>query len=415
MSSLLFAVLLSGCSEYGLETDPDGVDLLALEPNVDVDGDGIPDVNLDTDGDGVADLDIDLDGDGIPDINLDLDGDGVADLDIDIDSDGIPDINLDVDDDLVPDLDIDTNGDQDPDVNVDLDGDGIPDINIDNDGDLFPDINIVDSFVVPEITDVDIVFFGDTSGSMEEELAQIGGRIAEFTQRLAAQGGDWQLASVNGDDGCAIDTVFTPETPDWATRFADAVLVQPNDEDTDERGLVTVARAVEQVGPNDCNAGLLRPNAMVHAIMLSDENDESPGFDGGNPDYWQPFVDRIVASKAGVQGLVRLSAIAGPTPDGCDGADPGFGYVEAMQGTGGTFLSICDAWEEQLDLLAQASVVQDTFALSVRPDPATIQITVNLMPVPASDWVYDAVTNSVRFVNNAPDVNMLVEIRYEVP
>ncbi|MCB9675332.1 MAG: hypothetical protein H6737_09465 [Alphaproteobacteria bacterium] len=413
MTSILLSFLLSGCSEYGLANDPAKLDLTDLEPNVDTDGDGIPDVNLDTDGDGVADLDIDLDGDGVPDLNIDLDGDGQPDLNIDIDGDATPDLDIDTNGDQVPDVNIDIDSDGEPEINIDTDGDGVPNINIDTDGDGLPDIDLTDTFVVPEISDVDIIFFGDTSGSMEEELSQIGYRIAEFTSRLQAAGGDWQLISVNGDQGCAIDTIFTPDTPDWANRFADAVLVQPQDEETDERGLVTVARAVGKTGPGECNEGLVRPNAMLHAIFLSDENDESPGFDSGDPNYWQQFVDRIVDAKFGVQGLTRLSAITGPTPDGCNGSDPGFGYVEAMQGTGGTFLSICDAWEEQLDLLAQASVVLDTFPLSVPADPATINVSVNLQPVPASDWVYDPVTNSVEFVANAPEVGEVVRIEYE--
>ena len=392
MSFLMFSLALVACSpEYGIATDLPTIDLLALEPDVDTDGDGIPDVNLDIDGDGYADINLDIDGDGEPDINIDLDGDEVPDINIDLDGDGYGDIN------------------------IDLDGDEVPDINIDEDGDLFPDINILDSFVVPEISDVDIVFFGDTSGSMDEELSQIGGRIAEFAQRLDDQGGNWQLASVNGDDGCAIDTVFTPDTPDWADRFADAILREPNDDSTDESGLITAARAVEHVGPGECNEGLIRPNAMLHVIFLSDENDESPGFESNDPEYWRPYADRIAMAKNGVQGLTRLSAIVGQTPDGCNGADPGFGYVEAMDGTGGTFLSICDAWEEQLDLLAQASVVQDTFPLSVVPDPSTIVVTVNFQPIAPTDWTYDAITNSVAFVNNAPGINELVEIRYELP
>lgn len=38
--------------------------------NVDVDGDGKPDINIDTDGDGVPDVNIDTNGDGIADKNL---------------------------------------------------------------------------------------------------------------------------------------------------------------------------------------------------------------------------------------------------------------------------------------------------------------------------------------------------------
>ena len=58
-----------------------------LPPNVDVDGDGKPDINIDPDGDGKPDVNIDTDGDGEPDINIDTDGDGEPDKEIDEDGD----------------------------------------------------------------------------------------------------------------------------------------------------------------------------------------------------------------------------------------------------------------------------------------------------------------------------------------
>jgi OmpA-OmpF porin, OOP family len=76
-------------------------------PNIDTDGDGIPnDKDPDIDGDGIPnDKDDDMDGDGIPnDEDFDMDGDGIPnDMDPDMDGDGIP-------------------NDKDPDI----DGDGVP-------------------------------------------------------------------------------------------------------------------------------------------------------------------------------------------------------------------------------------------------------------------------------------------------
>lgn len=413
MRSMLLFLSIAGCSDYAISPNNPVPELVDLEPNIDIDGDGIPDLNIDIDGDGEPDLNLDIDLDGEPDLNIDTDGNGTPELNIDTDGDQEPDLNIDLDGDGIPDLSIDTNGDGDPDINVDLDGDGDPDINVDEDGDNVPDVNLLDTWLVPEISDVDIVFYGDTSGSMDEELAEIGSRIQEFGDRLNTEGGDWQLASINGDDGCAVDGIFTPATPNWVDRFSSAVRQLPNDEESDEKGLEIVARAVEAVGPGQCNEGLLRPNAMLHVIILSDENDESGGWEDGDPNYWRHWVDLITAAKGNSQGLTRLSAITGETPDGCEGSDPGFGYVEAMQGTGGTFLSICDAWEEQLDLLAAASIVQNEFALAVRPDPASIKVTVQTTLRPASDWIYNPVTNTVSIVVDPPAVGDSVRIRYE--
>ncbi|HBF2209086.1 hypothetical protein [Clostridioides difficile] len=182
--------------------------------NVDVDGDGKPDINIDTDGDGRPDINIDTSGDWKPDINIDTDntgewkpsteggnGDGIwkPDKNIDTNGDGNPDTDynrpaIDADNDGVddywkPDKNVDTGsggydtGNPDPNKpdsgnggnskpdsgnggnskpdsgnggnskpDIDTDGDGKPDIDIDTDGDGKPDINIdIDGDGKPDI------------------------------------------------------------------------------------------------------------------------------------------------------------------------------------------------------------------------------------------------------------------------
>lgn len=174
----------------------DEIELMMDNLNIDVDGDGIPDINIDTDRDGKPDINIDVDNnwnpdinidtdntgtwkpsseggnaDGVwkPDTNMDINADGIGDTDyyrpvIDLDNDGIDDNwtpKLSVDygengskkyDTANPNINIDTNGDGLPDINIDIDGDGQPDINIDTDGDNEPDLNIdVDGDKKPDI------------------------------------------------------------------------------------------------------------------------------------------------------------------------------------------------------------------------------------------------------------------------
>ncbi|HBF7373690.1 TPA: collagen-binding adhesin CbpA [Clostridioides difficile] len=100
--------------------------------NVDVDGDGIPDINIDTDGDGRPDINIDTSGDWKPDINIDTDNTGEWKPSTEGgNGDGI----------WKPDKNIDTNGDGNPDTDynrpaIDTDNDGVddywkPDKNVD--------------------------------------------------------------------------------------------------------------------------------------------------------------------------------------------------------------------------------------------------------------------------------------------
>lgn len=255
----------------------------------------------------------------------------------------------------------------------------------------------------------DIVIYGDTSGSMTEELMTLGDRVLDFTDRLARGGADWQIMAVTGSTGCAVDGIFTASTPDFDQRFSAAILTPPANTDLDEMGLQNVRNAISQSDFGGCNSGFLRDNAMLHVIFISDENDESPGFEDSL--YWIDYVDQIVDMK-GSQALTRFSAVAGPTPNGCNGADPGFGYDEVVAATNGEFISICDNWPDQLATLADASIVTDVFPLSYPPAPGSIRPFVN-GEERTSGWMHDSAENAVVFTDDAPMSGDIVDIFYE--
>ncbi len=275
----------------------------------------------------------------------------------------------------------------------DLDGDGVID------GDHF---DLADS------NPTDIIIYGDTSGSMAVELTTLGDHVLNFTDRLKQAGADWQIMAVTGSTGCGVDGIFTPSTPNFDTRFADAILTPPANTDLDEMGLQNVRNAISQAD-GGCNDGFMRSNAMLHIIFISDENDESPGFE--DADYWRDYVDLIVDMK-GSRSLTRFSAVAGPTPNGCDGADPGFGYDDVVNHTNGEFISICEDWPSQLDTLADASVITDVFPLSAPPVFDSIQPFVN-GEERHQGWLYNPDEQAVIFTSDAPRSGDIVDIFYE--
>ena len=178
----------------------------------------------------------------------------------------------------------------------------------------------LDEFVVEGSNTTDFVFFGDTSGSMTEELTTLGDQMEAFVAALDAAGVDWQLAAVTGPSGCSTSGILDPHIDDAPALFAAAILTPPGEDLVDEWGLYDITQVIENTDAGECNEGLLRSNANLHAVFLSDENDDSPGSETGDPDYWRTYVDQIVAKK-GSASAVTLSAIAGPVPDGCEGAD----------------------------------------------------------------------------------------------
>lgn len=271
-------------------------------------------------------------------------------------------------------------------------------------------IEAFDTFQGGEGSTADVIVWGDTSGSMDEELKTLGDTITPFVEALAEYVDDWQLASVTGDTGCSTSGVLTPDTAGYANKFADGIVDHVGDSDNFEHGFQNVLLALQNTGNGECNEGLLR-GGLLHVIFVSDENEESPGFDQ-SPDYWREWVDRI-GEAAGDPSQVRYSAVAGPTPGGCTGADPGFGYDRAVAATGGEFLSICDDWASQIDLLADAVALRDTFALAETPVPSTIQVWVDDRKLTTAEFSYDERNNTITLaapVGDGQEVSVLYEV-----
>ncbi len=275
-----------------------------------------------------------------------------------------------------------------------------------------PGDTVEEAWDLEEAWGSDIVFFGDTSGSMTEELQTLGDQVTEFIGHLDDFTQDWQLLAVTGPDGCGINGVLTPDTSDYAALFAEAILTSPGIDEVDEWGLYNAAMAVELGDSGECNDGFMRDNTMLSVVFISDEDDNSPGWDSGDDEYWQAYVDEIVAHK-GSEEAVALSAVAGPVPDGCEGAEPGYGYSPAVEATGGEFLSICDPWYDELEVLAEVATRREVFELSNIPVESTITVAVN-DHVRTGDWEYDSVLNAVRFTAHHPQSGDEVLIRYEI-
>ncbi len=263
----------------------------------------------------------------------------------------------------------------------------------------------IDSWEIPEEPPSDIMFLVDQSCSMDDDAVSLGTNFGTFITQLNTYTTDWQIMVVNDDNGCNNSGILTSATSGYTSTFSSAVR---NGGGSYTESLLTVgASAAEKSGSTGCNAGFMRPTAMMHLIMVSDEPEQSYG-------SWSSYVDRMIAAK-GTASMVRVSAIAGPVGrSSC--ADQGTGYDEAVTATGGVFLDICSTWatSANLALLAEASVSQDTYALSLEPVPSTIEVFVNGSPV-TSGWTYDSSTNEVVFNTGVPADGDSVDIEYSLP
>jgi hypothetical protein len=250
----------------------------------------------------------------------------------------------------------------------------------------------------------DIVFYVDQSCSMEDDQARLAEQFSTFITELNSYSTDWQIIVANQDNGCnQTGGVLRPGDSDYATRFQSAV--SSGGGFWTEAGLTISSQAIDLTDAGECNAGFMRPGAMLHIIMVSDESEQSTS-------SWGWYVDKVVAKK-GSSTNVKFSAIAGDWPGGCATADPGEGYHQAVSATSGVFLSICSDWAipTNLSMLAAASVQQAAFELDSPAAESTIKVYLD-GDERTSGWHFDEGDNVVIFDTDIPEEGQNIRITY---
>lgn len=265
---------------------------------------------------------------------------------------------------------------------------------------------------------VDILFVVDNSGSMLDNQQTLAENFRNFYYIIEDLQLDWQIGVVTTDNAVlqGVTRIITPETADIQETFSTNALVGTAGSGT-EMGLEFAYRALSEPYLSSTNRGFLRPDAGLHIIILSDEEDQS------RPDYYDPMprsVDFYISyffSLKSTPSLVQLSAITGGrtgcnTP--CGAADAAQRYAAAVEATGGIQADICACdFVEALETLANESVVvQDTFPLSQSPVVTSLEVDVD--GTNRSDWAYDAALNAVRFTDPVfiPQNGEQVQISY---
>ena len=253
-----------------------------------------------------------------------------------------------------------------------------------------------EQFEIEAPTGSDILFSVDLSSSMSDEAQMLGQQFETFITELSNYTSNWQVMVVNADHGCNHSGILTPQTTNYTDIFLEAVQTGAYDISFTEALLTNVTHAVEKTDSGECNEGFLRPNAMLHIIMLSDECEQSPN-PGICGTQWQDYIDRIISQK-GDASLVRMSAIAGDYPSGCGNptsAQFGSGYWESTQITNGLFISICSNWTDPfyLQQLALTSTQIVEFQLQTQPIPESIIVYVQ--GIESNNYIYDNTTNTI--------------------
>ena len=243
----------------------------------------------------------------------------------------------------------------------------------------------------------DIIFAVDQSCSMYDDAALLASSFSTFINQLNNYSTDWQIIVANGDDGCNQSGILTPNVSGYQNAFQSSI--QSGGGSYTESLLTPTRNAVENTDAGECNAGFMRQNAMLHIIMVSDEPEQSGG-------TYSDFVNQIIAKKGNASN-VRLSSIYNP-------GHHSNRYVSAANDTGGLLFNITDSsWSNanNLQLIAEASVIADKYDLDQQAVESTIEVYINGYVV-QGNWYYDAAQQAVFFDTNPPGEGDTIEIHY---
>lgn len=263
-----------------------------------------------------------------------------------------------------------------------------------------------EEFLSPGAPPVDIIITIDQSCSMEDDnVDDVQQGFPGFVQELQNVA-DWQLILVTEGDGCGTGGILTNSTTNAETLLVNNAFTSGfPDYDTTESLLKLTDRALSKTGPGGCNEGFLRPGALLHAVTLSDENEQS----GQTGAYWVGQLEQYVTDP----NLLKVSGVLDINRSCGDGSGPG-GYIDAVNMTGGALLDICNSnWGAQFnDIASEVLVGLNTYNLSDPADGETIEVLVN--GVPTTDFQYVEGAQSLTINSPAIGENDVVTVNYNI-
>ncbi len=235
----------------------------------------------------------------------------------------------------------------------------------------------------------DLIIAVDESAGMDEALARFLASFADFFEALLELDADVRIALTRADDGCIRGSEI------WIDGSSTTTQAQNNIEtmldlggsyaSNSERAFMLMEAALSEAGTGGCNEGLLRLDAGLHLMGISNEAEQSVA-------PWSHYFDLFQDHTA---NEVVFHAIGGPLPDGCEDAAAYEGMADAVAATGGWFLSICEPdWGPAL---AELAAVHLADRRSFRLDSPALDdtISVRIDAVTTEAWRYESASQSV--------------------
>lgn len=277
---------------------------------------------------------------------------------------------------------------------------------------------LVERFEQAPHAQVDILFVVDNTGSMSEEQLALSEGFEAFVLAVEDLSLAWQIGVVTTSlepDELGIlhgePWIITPASGDPVGALEQAVDV--GTDGADEAGLAAMVAALTDPDAVEANRGFRRPEAALHVVVLSDDDDDSDAVLGSDPVGAALLVLDAQAIDQGPEA--RLSAVIGDVPSGCRGhggeAFPGTRYAEVADATGGVVASICEAdLGDIVEELAGLSAQYPTrFELQAVPDgPPRVSVDGVRQD---EGWALESEPPAVVF-EQAPSGGSVVQVRY---
>ncbi len=222
--------------------------------------------------------------------------------------------------------------------------------------------SVTETFTYQPSGQADLLLVEDSSSSVTTRMWEAIPHTQGFLENLENVGIDWQITLVREDQDCLARPVPWLKQADGAAHAADVLNTELTRSGMGSSKLLEAAvSSLERTDPGDCLDGFLRQGAQLHAILIGDREEDSPG-------DAEEQVATMASHLLDPDDLI-ISAIMGQGSQGCEDLGQA---AEAVSITGGVQLDICKgAWDDFFEVLTQQAAnaisLVEIYTLQVNP------------------------------------------------
>ncbi|MBL7542292.1 MAG: hypothetical protein JNL11_00680 [Bdellovibrionaceae bacterium] len=259
---------------------------------------------------------------------------------------------------------------------------------------------------------VDILFIIDDGESMDIVQKQLHDQIPYLFDSLVHLNMDIHIATtgttiLNGfsNSGRLIGEprYISTETPNFLEEVKKKIFIG-KDGGTREEGLRSMEMVLSETYRNTEGKGFLRDDSFLNIIVLSNEDDSSPGA----WQYYADYLDKLRPNHADGTKAWSLNFFGVLSmQDTCDSSSwglkfPGYKFMDLVSYSGGVQGSLCglDLYKSVSSIKSRIIQILTDYKLDRKPQESSIRVYVDGIEIPKDSingWAYIAAGNLIRF------------------